>query len=125
MNRNITGWFSIVMGIAILVSWTLILLQGSLPEGKIELGFHLYAEFAVAVICLVSGIMLLKDKPYATETNMGGLGMLVYSVLNAAGYYGQQGDKGMTAVFIGLFVLSVTAICLHYTRKRSVTIQPE
>lgn len=124
MSKIITGWFSIVMGIAILASWTLILLQGSIPEGKIELGFHLYSEFAVAVICLVSGIMLLKDKPYATETNMGGLGMLVYSVLNAAGYYGQQGNKGMMAVFTGIFVLSVTAICLHYWKKRSPAVKP-
>lgn len=38
----------------------------------------LYAEFAMAVVTLVSGIMILRKMPFARETNIGGLGMVVH-----------------------------------------------
>ncbi len=119
--KRIIAFYSLIMGLAVLGIWTMLLTSGTIPEGKTELGFHLYAEFALAIILLVSGIMLLKGKPFAVETNMGGLGMLVYSTLNAAGYYGERGDKTAMTLFVTLFILTVVAICGHYIKSRSLT----
>lgn len=117
--RKTIGIYSILLGISVIATWAVILPSGTIAEGRIELGFHLYAEFAMAVICLVSGVMLLNNRPFAVETNMGGLGMVTYSVLNAAGYYGERGETSAMIVFIILFVLTVTAISLHYVKVRT------
>lgn len=106
--------FSILTGISVIAMWSVLLMKGTAEEGNIALGFHLYSEFAMAVVLLVSGFMLFGKKRFSVETNMGGLGMLVYSTLNAAGYYGQKGEQTMMIMFIILFVMSVLAICGHY-----------
>jgi hypothetical protein len=116
--KKAIAFYSIFLGVAVIGLWTLILAGGPLPEGRIELGFHLYAEFAMAVICLVSGVMLLRGKPFAVETSMGGLGMVTYSVVNAAGYYGQKGETGIMVMFILLSCLTVLAICGHYSNLK-------
>jgi len=45
-------------------------------------------------------------------------GMLLYSVINAAGYYGQRGNIGMTSMFIPLFIVSSIIIVLSLVKKR-------
>lgn len=122
--KKIVAAYSLIMGIAVLGIWTVLLASGPVPEGKTELGFHLYSEFAMAIILIVSGIMLLKKRHFAVETNMGGLGMLVYSTLNAAGYYGERGDKPAMIIFIVLFILTVFAICGHYVKDKSPMRNP-
>ena len=112
--KKLISIYSILIGIAVIGMWIMILTSQPVPEGKIELSFHLYAEFAMAVVLLVSGVMLYSGKKFSRMTNMGGLGMLVYSTINAAGYYGQKGDNGMMIMFIVLAVLSIGAICGHY-----------
>ncbi len=106
--------FSIVTGLSVIIMWTFLLVSGAATEGPVALGFHLYSEFAMAIVLLVSGIMLFGSRKDAAITNMGGMGMLVYSSLNAAGYYGQKGDTGMLVLFTAIFCLAVGAICIHY-----------
>jgi hypothetical protein len=112
--KKLIGVFSIVTGISVLAMWVCLLATGATVEGPIALGFHLYSEFAMAIVLLVSGIMLFSKRTSAPITNMGGLGMMVYSTLNAAGYYGQKGDTAMMIFFVVLFCLAVGAISLHY-----------
>ncbi|MBN1197703.1 MAG: hypothetical protein JXA23_00025 [Bacteroidales bacterium] len=77
------AFFSMIIGIGIIVSWIMILIQGDLPEGEIALGFHLFSEFFMAIVLLISGIMLFREMRWAKEINIGGLGMLIYSVTAA------------------------------------------
>ncbi len=113
-TKKLIAIYSILIGLAVIGMWTVILLTREIPEGKLELSFHLYAEFAMAIICIVSGFMMLGNKKFSRLTNMGGLGMVTYSTINAAGYYGQREDKPMMVLFIVLAVLTITAICGHY-----------
>ncbi len=117
--KKAIAFFSILTGISVIAMWTVLLINRTPEEGIIALGFHLYAEFAMAVVLLVSGFMLFGNKRFSVETNMGGLGMMVYSTLNAAGYYGQKGEQSMMVMFIILFVLAVLAICGHYYSKKN------
>ena len=106
--------YSIFIGIAVIGMWTMILLTENIAEGRIEMGFHLYSEFSMAILCLVSGFMLLRGRKFARETNIGSQAMVIYSVINAAGYYGQRGDTAMMAMFIMIGLFSVGAVCGHY-----------
>jgi hypothetical protein len=74
--------FSTIIGLSVIIMWTFLLASGEATEGFIALGFHLYSEFAMAIVLLVSGIMLFGSRKDAAITNMGGQGMLVYSALN-------------------------------------------
>lgn len=115
--KQILAIYCLVIGAAVLVMWSLILAGGNLPEGKIALGFHLYSEFAMAVICLTGGVMLLLNRRFSRETCLAGLAMVVYSTLNAAGYYGQKGEYAAMGMFVVLFVLTVMVITGQYLER--------
>ena len=106
MKTKIISIYSIFIGIAVLAMWTMILVKGNIHEGQTELTFHLVSEFLMAIICIVSGVLLLGKHKHAKLLNIFGLGMVIYSVLNAAGYYGERGDNSAMSMFIVLFVIT-------------------
>lgn len=124
-THKLIGAYSFLLGSLVLAMWAFLLFQGKFPEGKIQLSFHLYAEFAMAVICIVSGIMFWFNKPAGRETNMAGHAMVVYSVINAAGYYGELGNWLVVAMFLALFVISVTILSVHsfYFKRQNLKNQ--
>jgi hypothetical protein len=109
MKKRI-AYFSIFLGLVVIGMWLNLLMKGSISERPTAIGFHIFVEFVMAVICLVSGTMMIRNKPYSIETNMLGMGMVVYSTLNAAGNYGQQGQKPMMMIFLLICVLAVFTI---------------
>jgi hypothetical protein len=113
MNIKIVAYYSIFIGISVIALWIMILLTESPPEGRTELSFHLFSEFLMALLCLVSGILLLGNKPMGKLLNILGLGMVIYSVLNAAGYYGERNEIQMMILFITLLILTTIALFLN------------
>lgn len=93
--------------------WLMILTTQEPPEGRIEMTFHLFSEFLMACICIVSGILLLKNNPRGRLCSLIGLGMVLYSVLNAAGYYGELNNVPMMVMFISLSVLTLVALLFN------------
>ena len=96
--------------------WLLTLGNEKPPEGETEMTFHLFSEFLMATICIVSGILLLKNIYLGKPLNFLGFGMVIYSSLNAAGYYGELCNSPMVIMFIVIFLLSMTAIFLHLNK---------
>jgi len=117
MKTKIVAYYSIFIGISVIAMWIMILLTETPPEGKTELSFHLFSEFLMALLCLVSGSLLLREKPISSWLNILGLGMVIYSVLNAAGYYGEKNEIPMMIMFIVLFILTTVALFLHLDNK--------
>jgi hypothetical protein len=113
MKTKVTGYYSVFIGISVIAMWLMILKNGSVPEGRTELSFHLFSEFMMATICIVGGILLLRKNSLGIPVCSIGLGMVLYSVLNAAGYYGELGNTSMMIMFIFLFVLSTTALLIN------------
>ena len=97
--------------------WLLILNNEKPPEGPVEMTFHLFSEFLMATICIVSGILLLKNNSMGKPINFIGLGMIIYSVLNAAGYYGERQNFPMVVMFIILCILSMIAIFVQLDKR--------
>jgi hypothetical protein len=116
MKTKIIAYYSIFIGISVIAMWTMILLTETPPEGNTELFFHLFSEFLMAFLCLVSGILLLISKQFSRELNILGLGMVVYSVFNAAGYYGERNEIPMMILFIVLLILTSGTILLHFDK---------
>lgn len=114
MKMKIVGYYSIFIGIAVITVWSLILLTQNPTEGKTELTFHLLSEFIMAVLCIFSGILLLGNKPIGKFLNILALGMVIYSVLNAAGYYGENNEFQMMIIFIVLLLLTSVAVVINF-----------
>lgn len=110
MKTKIIGVYSIFLGVAVLGMWAIILLKNKIPEGFTEVLFHLFSELIMAVICIVSGSRLLMKENKATNLNLFGLGMVIYSVLNAAGNYGQKGENTIMIIFLAIF--AITTVCI-------------
>lgn len=106
MFRKITAVYSIVIGISVLGMWSMIILTGGITEGAIEISFHLLSEFLMAILLIISGIGLLRGKTSGRKLFLISNGMLIYSVLNAAGYYGQSRNIAMTIMFLAIFIIS-------------------
>ncbi|KJS71280.1 MAG: hypothetical protein JL56_15530 [Desulfotomaculum sp. BICA1-6] len=119
MIRKISAIYSFVIGISIVGMWCMILLTEGTPEGPLEITFHLISEFLMAGLLIASGYILLGLKTYGAKVFMVAHGMLIYSVLNAAGYYGQRGNIGMTSMFIFIFIVSSVLIVLGFIKKEN------
>jgi hypothetical protein len=118
MKNRIIGIYSITLGICILGMWIFILNTQEIEEGKTEMGFHLTSEFLMAVVCLFGGFLLLKKHKMARKLNVLGLGMVLYSVLNAAGYYAERNETAMVVMFAVLMVLTTSALLLNLFDKQ-------
>jgi len=117
MNRRIVGCYSIFVGISVISMWTIILLKQEISEGRIEMFYHLFSEFLMAVLCVISGILLFFNHKIAKLLNILGLGMVIYSVLNAAGYYGERENVPMLVMFAILFLFTTSAVFLNLKSK--------
>ncbi|MFQ6012115.1 MAG: hypothetical protein ACE5LS_00505 [Thermoplasmata archaeon] len=83
-----------------------------LQEAPREIAFHLAAEFATAILLVVVGAALLLGTQRARILSPLALGMLLYTVVNSAGFYAQRDNLGMVTMFMALVVLTVMAIAL-------------
>ena len=116
---KIAGYYSVIIGISIIALWLVIISGDALPEGKTEVMLHLFSEFLMATVCIVSGILLLRRNVLGGPLNLFGLGMVVYSVLNAAGYYGERNNTPLMIMFLIIFVLTVIVMALHLPFRRA------
>lgn len=104
--RKVKAVYSSIIGLSIMGMWIMIILTGGIAEGLIEISFHLVSEFLMALLLLLSGIGLLRDKLYGEKIFLISNGMLIYSVLNAAGYYGQRNNYVAMSMFTVILVIS-------------------
>jgi hypothetical protein len=120
MKNKLVTFYSIFVGVSVISMWVFILCSQSIPEGKIELSFHLFSEFLMAIMCIISGFLLIKRNKLGKLLNSIALGMVLYSVLNAAGYYGQKCELPMFIMFLLLFIatsFALTIALISYTKN--------
>jgi hypothetical protein len=114
--RTIAAGYSVLMGIGIVGFWVVALVGGEVPEVESELTrvlFHVFSEFLMGGVLIAAGIGLLLGRGWGSRAFVLGMGFAIYSVLNAAGYYGQAGNLGAVVMFLvlaaasaGFFMLS-------------------
>ncbi len=111
---NKIAWYSIFLGSTVLAMWVFLLMNDFVSEGLKEMIFHLVSEVIMAFLCIAGGVNYIKRRK--SIILIAAHAMVVYSVLNAAGYYFEKGETIVTAVFGILLLLSV--ICLIYLNQK-------
>ena len=109
------GVYSLILGAVVIMFWTLILSRENVEEGDTEMIFHLVSEMVMASLCVGSGLGLVNGLRRAIPINLIAHSMVIYSVLNAAGYYAEREELIMVLLFLILLVLSL-AILLHMVK---------
>lgn len=105
--------FSLVLGLSIAFIWLVLLIGGdeeavsTLKTTPIEMGTHITVELITASVLIVLGLGLLAGKGWSKTWFFFGMGLLTYSVISAAGFYGQRGYYVPAGVFAGILALGV------------------
>ena len=108
----ISGVYAIVIGIGILGLWIMLLLTKQVPELETEpiaIKFHIAAESAMGLISILSGIFLLVNLTWAPYIFALAMGLIIYAVINSAGYYGQK-KQWSSVIMFGIILCA--SICL-------------
>ncbi len=104
-----SGIYAICVGILMLAQWSFFLITGNVPELQTEpwsIAFHLAAEAFTAIGLIFSGILVLRQVTLAKETYLVFSGMLIYAMVNSAGYFAQSGDWVFVVMFAVLLLLT-------------------
>ncbi len=107
--------YSTVVGSAIIGLWILLfatdqVLVPSNPQTPIEIAYHLAAESVTAILLIASGVGLLTSTAWSRTVSPIALGMLLYTVINSAGFYAHQSNIPMVGMFSTLTIL--TSVCI-------------
>ena len=108
-----TAWFGIVVGGMMFAQWGFFIAAGQVPELQSEpyrIAFHLAAEALTALGLIVSGVLLLRKVPAGRTLYRVACGLLLYSVVVSPGYFAQQGQWALVAMFLVLLVLAVLSL---------------
>jgi hypothetical protein len=109
-SRSFVAWSLVVVGALMALQWLGFLVTGNVPELQTEpvaIGFHLAAEAATAVLLMIAGVRLLQAR--GPRWGLIAVGMLIYTVINSAGYFAEHGAWGMVAMFGVLLVVAIAA----------------
>lgn len=114
------AYYGIFVGAIMIAQWMFFIAAGQVPELQTEpyrIAFHLAAEFLTSVGLIVSGIALLNRAAWGRTAYFVFCGMLMYSVIVSPGYFAQQGQWLLVAMFGILLVLTVASLVVLISRK--------
>lgn len=114
VNRERLGAaYAATVGTFMLGFWAVLYVTGEIPElstAPYEIGYHLAAELLTALALLAAGAGVLAGRALPARLYPVALGMLLYTVINSAGYYAQLGELPMVGMFTALTVATVLAL---------------
>lgn len=112
----ISGIYAIIIGIGIISLWVMLLLTNQVPELKtqhIAIRFHITAEMIMGILSLLSGILLLTRLSWAPSLFILAMGLIIYAVINSAGYYAQKKQWAFVLMFSIILIASVSLVILN------------
>jgi len=110
---NFTAYYSIFIGIMVIIQWVFFILTGNVPELTTafwEIIFHILVEFLTAFMLLITGWKILKKSKNAIQGNLVAQGMLIYSVINSSGYFAKLGQWIFILMFLVILILSMVSV---------------
>jgi len=113
--ERLVGLYAVAVGLTMAGMWATLYLAGDIPElatVPFELGAHLLAEGLTALALLLSGFGVWRGWSRAHAGLIGALGMLLYTVVNSAGYYAELGDSAMVGMFAVLTLTTLLALAV-------------
>lgn len=85
--------------------WIVYLALGQFPELKtvpFEASFLLIAESFTAIALILGGAGILKQQKWGKKLNLTAMGMMLYTVINSIGVFGQDGIIPLVIFFVTL-----------------------
>lgn len=123
--ERVSGIYSFLIGFSIALIWLILFVGGgdedmavSLRTTPIEMGTHIAAELITASVLIAAGLGLLKGQSWSRKWFFFGTGLLTYSVISAAGFYGQRGDLAIAGVFGTIFISAIILSVLLWWNDR-------
>jgi hypothetical protein len=110
----------IIIGIGIIGLWTMLLLTDQVPELETEpwsIAFHIVIETTMALCAIWTGVAMIKTYTYWRYLTLFTNGLLVYSVVNSSGYYGDLGQFPMMIMFAIILGFTLVVSYLIVTQK--------
>lgn len=95
-----------------LCMWIFLLGKKEVPElstKPTQITFHLIAEFLTSVILIIGGFGMFTHQSWGSVLFFISIGMIIYSTINAAGFYGELKDWPM---FIILLVFTIVSLLI-------------
>jgi hypothetical protein len=130
--RKTASTYAIIVGLGMIGIWALLLITGQDPQLQRELetipvsiSMAIVSDFLTAGVLLVAGIGLIRDFRWAVKVFLLSMGFLFYSVVNAAGYYGQRGDLPFVVMFAIIFILALVFTVIALKTKDQVIPETE
>jgi len=112
----ISGIYAIVIGLGIIGLWLMLYLTNQIPELKTEpvaIKFHITAEMIMGILSLLSGIFLLVGLSWAPYFFILAMGLVIYAVINSAGYYGQKKQWSFVIMFGIILIASFSLVLFN------------
>lgn len=104
--------YSILVGIFMMGFWGVLVAtqQAELDERPWDMRLHITAEFATAILLIVSGLGGLIASIGTVGLAPVALGMLLYTTVNSPGFYAGRRNWPMVGMFAALTILTVAAL---------------
>jgi hypothetical protein len=122
--RKVFYIYSIVIGIGILLTWSILLISGlasKLYSGNGYLIIHVFGEYITAITLVMSGVFSIRDSKVFKRVNEVSAGMLIILTLHAFNSYLFVGDTIMAGLF---FIITISTIILWmWTLQKVNSIQ--
>jgi hypothetical protein len=105
--------FSILVGIGMIIQWTLSYFSQQIPELETEplrILFHIAAEMITALMLISGGVGLMANWAWAVPVYLVAIGMLLYTAIASPGYFAQKGRWGWLGLFGILILLALVSL---------------
>ncbi len=112
----ISGIYAVIIGIGIIGLWMMLLVTKQVPELETEpvaIAFHITAESVMGALSLLSGIFLLIELPWAPYLFILAMGLVIYAVINSAGYYSEKKEWFFVIMFGIILCASIILVTLN------------
>ena len=117
-----SAWYGILVGFLMVTQWIFSIASGGVPELETApwaIGFHLAADMSTALVLIIAGLALLQSVSWGKPLLLSGLGMVIYSEIVSPGYFAQQSQWAMVAMF-AILLFGATLGVMSLLRNREV-----
>jgi len=90
-----SDWYALIVGGLMILQWIFFIATGQVPELQTEplrIAFHLVAEGMTAILLILSGIGLLRNRRWSRSLCLVAFGSLLYTMIVSPGYFAQLGQ---------------------------------
>ncbi len=115
----VAAFFNVIVGLIIIYQWFISLRKEDVPEMDTSpktILTHTIAEMVTALTLIMSGIFLLQEKGKGYLLYLLSTGMLIYTIINSAGYFWDKKNYTVVIVFGALLVATISIFLIMLLR---------